>query len=88
MLVNILVILFFIILICQIFLANNFIEGYMAVIGPVIDEKEKKIDKPINTYYQNNKISQDFDPDGVMQDYIPNSSIIGEDSDYVLTESS
>ena len=88
MLVNILVVLFFIILINQIFLANNIIEGYMAVIGPVIYEKEKKIDKPINTYYQNNKISQDFDPYSVMQDYIPNSSIIGEDSDYVLTESS
>ena len=41
MLVNILVVLFFIILINQIFLANNFIEGYMAVIGPVIYEKEK-----------------------------------------------
>ena len=88
MLVNILVILFFLILISQIFLANNFVEGYMAVIGPIIDDKQKKTDKPVNTYYQNNKITQDFDPDGVIQDYIPNSSIIGEDSDYVLTESS
>ena len=60
----------------------------MAVIGPVIDPKEKKRNTPINTYYINNIVKQDFDPYSVMQDYIPNSSIIGEDSDYVLTESS
>lgn len=88
MLVNILVILFFLILISQIFLANNFIEGYMAVIGPVITPKNKMVSKPINTYYQNNNIKQDFDPDGVIQDYTPNSIIIQEDPDYVLTENS
>jgi hypothetical protein len=88
MLVNILVILFFLILISQIFLANNFIEGYMAVIGPVITPVNKMVDKPKNTYYQNNKITQDFDPDGVIQDYIPNSNIIQEDPDYILTENS
>ena len=88
MLVNILVILFFIILINQIFLANKNVEGYMAVIGPVISPKEIIINKPKNTYYQNNNITQDFDPDSVIQDYTPNSIIIQEDSDYILTTDS
>ena len=63
----------------------NIIEGYMAVIGPVISPKEKIVNKPTNTYYENNKITQDFDPNIVLQDYTPNSIIIQEDAGYVLT---
>jgi len=90
MLVNILVILFFILLINQIFLENNLVEGYMAIIGPVIDPKEKKKNTPINTYYTNNIVKQDFDPYSVIQDYNPNSIFIQEDydSDCVLTTDS
>ena len=90
MLVNILVILFFILLINQIFLENNLVEGYMAIIGPVIDPKEKKINTPINTYYTNNIVKQDFDSYSVIQDYNPNSIFIQEDydSDCVLTTDS
>ncbi len=86
MLVNILVILFFIILINQVFLENSFVEGYMAVIGPVINPKISSKFKPKKTYYENKNINQDFDPDSVIQDYTPNSIIIQEDPDYVLTQ--
>ena len=57
-------------MIAQIFLANNCIEGYMAIIGPVINprisSKVKPTFKPTNTFYKNFKIKQDFDPDSVI----------------------
>ena len=89
-LIILLIILFFIILINQIFLENNLVEGYMAVIGPFIYEKEKKTNTPINTYYTNNIVKQDFDPYSVIQDYNPNSIFIQEDydSDCVITTDS
>ncbi len=59
---------------------NNNVEGYMAII-PTITFKYK----PTNTYYENKKISQDFDQDGVLQDYNPNSPIIQEEPGYILT---
>lgn len=65
-LINILLIL---LISYQIILANNNVEGYMAVIGPVIIPIEKKIYKPVNTYYKNSKITQDFDPDSVITFY-------------------
>jgi len=84
MLVNniflILIILIILPVILEYFYNNNDIEGYMAVI-PTITFKYT----PKNTYYENNKITQDFDPDGVLQDYNPNSIIIREEPGYVLT---
>jgi len=99
MLVNILIIIFLIIIVNQLFLAsansNTFgsiiNEGFMSVIGPVITPIYKPNNKPINqptdTYYVNNKVTQDFDEYSVIQDYNPNSIFIQEDydSDSVLT---
>lgn len=48
-----------------IILANKYTEGYMAIIGPMISYSEKIVNKPMNTYYKNIKISQDFDPNSV-----------------------
>ena len=91
MLVNkiilILIILFILVIILE-YLKMSVFEGYMAVIGPLIKPKQTIVNKPINTYYENVKITQDFDQDGVIQDYEPNSSIIQEDPDYVLTNNS
>lgn len=61
------------------------VEGMGAVIGPVIKPIEKTVNKPKNTYYENNKITQDFDKYSVIQDYEPNSIIIQEEKGYVLT---
>ena len=72
MLINILIIFFCIIIFYQLFLAyfrQSNIEGMMAVIGPVISPKEKNTNNPINTYYENVKITQDFDPDSVSTFY-------------------
>jgi hypothetical protein len=66
MLINILLIFFFILIINDLFLANKYVEGYMAVIGPIITPKEKTVSNPTNTYYKNTKITQDFDPDSVI----------------------
>ena len=61
MLINrIIVLILLIILLIHIFLANNTIEGYMAIIGPNISFKEKKVNKPRNIYFKNIKIKQDF----------------------------
>ena len=68
MLINILIIFFCIIIFYKLFLAyfeKNNIEGMMAVIGPVITPKEKNT----NTYYENTKITQDFDPNSVSTFY-------------------
>jgi len=65
-LINILLIL---LISYQIILANNNVEGYMAVIGPVIIPVNKPVNKPVNTYYKNSKITQDFDPDSVITFY-------------------
>jgi len=66
MLINIIIgILLIIILLIHIFLANNTIEGYMAIIGPKISFKEKKVNKPRNIYFKNMKIKQDFFPNTV-----------------------
>ena len=43
--------------------------------------------KPVNSYYENRKITQDFDKNAVLQDYTPNSIIIQEEPGYVLTNS-
>jgi hypothetical protein len=67
------------------YFSHTIIEGYMAVIGPVIAPKQKIVNKPVNTYYENAKISQDFDPYSVLQDYEPNSILIQEEPGYVLT---
>ena len=91
MLVNRIILILSIILIVVVFLEylnSNIYEGYMAVIGPVITQTEKIVNKPKNTYYENVKVTQDFDDYAVMQDYTPNSIIIQEDSDYVLTNNS
>jgi len=32
--------------------------------------------KPVNSYYENRKITQDFDNNAVLQNYDPNSIII------------
>ena len=72
MLINILVIFFFIFIFYNLFLAylsNNYIEGMMAVIGPVITPKYKSVSKPVNNYYPKSKITQDFDPDSVITFY-------------------
>jgi len=91
MLVNRIILILLILLIVVVFLEylnSNLYEGYMAVIGPVISPKEKIVNKPKNTYYENVKVTQDFDDYGVMQDYTPNSIIIQEDPDNVLTNDS
>ena len=87
-LVNLLIIIFIILIFYQTFLENKNIEGYMAVIGPVITPKEKIVSSSKNTYYENNNIKQDFDPYSVLQDYDRNSVIIQEDPEYVLTTNS
>jgi hypothetical protein len=72
MLINILIIIFFILIFYQLFLAQfkkTNIEGMMAVIGPIITPKYKPKDKKINNYYPNTKITQDFDPDSVITFY-------------------
>ena len=81
----ILIILIFLVVILEYFYNNNDIESFMSIIGPVIKPIEKIVYKPTNTYYENNKITQDFDSDGVLQDYNPNSIIIQEEKGYVLT---
>jgi hypothetical protein len=91
MLVNRIIFILLILLTVVVFLEylnSNIYEGYMAVIGPVISPKEKIVNKPKNTYYENAKVTQDFDDNAVMQDYTPNSIIIQEDPDYVLTNDS
>jgi hypothetical protein len=90
MLVNriILILLILIVVVFLEYLNSNLYEGYMAVIGPAISPKEKIVNKPKNTYYENAKVTQDFDDNAVMQDYTPNSIIIQEDPDYVLTNDS
>jgi len=68
MLINILIIFFCIIIFYKLFLAyfkKINIEGMMAVVGPVINPKEKNT----NTYYENTKITQDFDPNSVSTFY-------------------
>jgi len=68
MLINILIIIFIIFIFYQLFLAyfeKKGIEGMMAVVGPVITPKHN----PINKYYPNSKITQDFDPDSVTTFY-------------------
>jgi|Laugresubdmm15sn_1035100.scaffolds.fasta_scaffold605050_1 hypothetical protein len=68
MLINIVIIFFSIIIFYELFLAyfkKINIEGMMAVVGPVITPKEKNT----NTYYENIKITQDFDPDSVSTFY-------------------
>ena len=67
------------------YFSNIINEGFMSVIGPVITPKQSIVNKPVNTYYENAKISQDFDPYAVLQDYKSNSIIIQEDPNYVLT---
>ena len=67
MLIIIIIIFFCIIIFYQLFLAyfrESIIEGMMAII-PSISSKEKNT----NTYYQNTKITQDFDPDSVSTFY-------------------
>jgi hypothetical protein len=84
MLVNniflILIILIILPVILECFYNNRHVEGYMAV-TPTITFKHT----PKNTYYENKKISQDFDQDGVLQDYNSNSIIIQEEPGYILT---
>jgi hypothetical protein len=67
------------------YLSNIIVEGFMSVVGPVITPKNDPKNKPVNTYYENAKISQDFDPYSVLQDYQSNSILIQEDPEYVLT---
>ena len=91
MLVNriiIIVILLFIIVIILEYFKTITIEGMGAVIGPVIKPIEKIVDKSKNSYYENNKITQDFDQYSVIQDYNPNSIFIQEEPGYVLTNAS
>ncbi len=67
-LINILIIFFIFFIFYQLLLAyfeKNNIEGMMAIIGPVITPKHN----PINKYYPNSKINQDFDPDSVTTFY-------------------
>lgn len=67
MLINrIIILILLILLLIYIFLANNITEGYMAIIGPIITYKEKKVNKPVNNYYKNMKITQDFAPNSVL----------------------
>ena len=60
-------IIFMIILsiILTLFLANHFTEGYQTIISPKISYSNQITNNPINTYYRNMKISQDFDPNSV-----------------------
>jgi hypothetical protein len=72
MLVNILVIIFlvfFIVLLINLFLGNNYVEGYMAVIGPMIKPQISSEFTPHNRFYPNFKLTQDFDPDSVTTFY-------------------
>lgn len=85
MLVNriilILGIIFILVVILE-YLQRDIYEGYMAVIPKI-----SFIYKPVNSYYENSKITQDFDKDAVLQDFNLSSSIIQEDPEYVLTNS-
>lgn len=80
----ILIILFLTILFLEYFYIN-IVEGFMTVVGPVIRPQGSIKYTPTNTYYENKKITQDFDKDAVLQDFTPNSIIIQEDPEYVLT---
>ena len=91
MLVNKIILLLaiiFIVVVILDYLQRDIYEGYMAVIGPVIKPITKIVNKPTNSYYENNKITQDFDPYSVIQDYDPNSIFIQEEPGYVLTNAS
>ena len=85
MLVNriilILVIIFIVVVILE-YLKTDVYEGYMAVIPKI-----SFIYNPVNSYYENRKITQDFDKNAVLQEYTPNSIIIQEEPGYVLTNS-
>ena len=70
------------------YLKPKIYEGYMAIVGPVISPKQKIVNKPKNSYYENVDIEQDFDDYAVIQDYNPNSIIIQEDPGYILTNDS
>ena len=69
MLINLLIVLLILIILFNLFLAKQYVEGYMSIIGPVIKFSEKTVSNPTNTYYKNIKISQDFDPDSVFTNF-------------------
>ena len=88
MLINNIFLILFILFVTMLFLEYFYVyavEGFMTVVGPVIRPQGNVKYTPTNTYYENKKITQDFDKDAVLQDFTPNSNIIQEDPEYILT---
>jgi hypothetical protein len=69
MLINIIIILLLLIILFHTFLGNTVLkEAYMSVrpsFNMIIKKNVSPKFTPVNTYYKNFKIKQDFDPDSV-----------------------